>query len=206
MLYWSKSAPATPNTSVATPPTCTQVPPLTKVLSWEIPTAGGSVDKAKPIGGSELVDLAVAGAIGAGVCPGKVGAGLLVGDEVVGTPVGFCDGLLEGGSDASGVGAALGVVVGEEVPLAVQLLLPAFTHSGVNESNCCNVSNTEANPHKSPVLFVSKLSTLLKEFPKTPTLETPTSLLRKQVFAIVNGPKVSIIKLFVVDWRLNETW
>lgn len=140
------------------------------------------------MGGWKLVGWTV----GDGVVPTIVGAGLRVGcpvGEALGTSVGLAE------------GAALGVVVGAEVAPARQTLLPVLTHRGENESNCCRFSNTDANSHKSPVLFVAKFSLLLKELPKTATFETPTALFLKHVFSIVKGPRVSMIKLFVVDCR-----
>jgi hypothetical protein len=118
---------------------------------------------------------------------------------VVGDAVGFDVGLLVGETDGLVVGAAMGGVVGDGLPPALQAVIPALTQRGENESNCCKDSNTDANRQSSPVLFASKLSTLMNEFPKTATLETPTTLLLKQVFSIVKGPRVSTIKLLVVD-------
>ncbi len=99
------------------------------------------------------------------------------------------------------MGAALGLLVGDKVTSAKHNDAPGLTQRGAKLSNCCRFSKTDANPHNSPVLFPTKLSMLEKEPPKTTTLDTPTALLMKHVFSILNGPKVSTMKLFVVDYE-----
>jgi len=67
----------------------------------------------------------------------------------VGAPVGTLDGAMVGGIE----GLSVGLIVGSFVSKAAQLNSRAFTQKGVNWSNCCRFSNTEANSHKSPALF-----------------------------------------------------
>jgi len=139
---------------------------------------------------------------GASVCPAIVGTAEIVGADVVGLAEGTREGAVDGASESAGVGAPLGVAVGDGVVSATHEEAPALTQRGEKLSNCCRFSNTDANPHNGPVLFEMKLSTFENELPKTTTLDTPTSLSKKQVFSIVKGPRVSTRKLFVVDREL----
>lgn len=167
-------------------------PPIMNDLAPE-PLAGGSVGNAKAIGGRVVVgppvpapaSLSGEGVVGAGLFVGAVGTKV---GRAEGTPVGKC------------VGSIDGMVVGDEVAPAKQLSAPELTQRGEKLSNCCKVSNTDANSQSSPVLLVSKLSLLEKELPKTTTSETPIALFRKHVRSKVNGPRVSTMKLFVSDY------
>ncbi len=115
----------------------------------------------------------------------------------MGDPVGTVRVSLVGTLGARGVGASDGTVVGIDVPPAKQELALGSTQTGEKLSYSSRVSNTDANSHRLPVLFCSKLSILVKPLPNTTTLETPTRLLLKHVLSILTGPKDSTIKLFV---------
>ena len=131
---------------VETPQARTQEPPLAE---------GGRVGKTKAREGPAM--------LGGG--DSAVGDGVIVGDAVVGVTVGIRVGLDAGSRDPPCVGAKVGGAEGAGVPPATQESLPAATQRGAIESNCSKVSNTDAKSHNPPVLFPSKLSILVNEFP-----------------------------------------
>jgi len=115
-----------------------------------------------------------------------VGMGEIVGrEEIEGCDVGAEDGAGEI------VGLALGDAVGLGVTKRSHSVVDVSTQVGVNVWNCAVVSNTERNGQRLPLLFLAKLSSLLKVLPKTTTSDAPTKLSMKHVLRIFTGPSDS---------------